>query len=73
MPGSLNYIDDALNMPVQLSNVHTQQMIDQAQGWTTQFINVYDLTLKGGARFFTSDTDDSDVVVGQVNNWIHVD
>lgn len=43
------------------------------QGWTTQFINIYDITLKGGARFFTSDTDDTDPVIGSVNNWYHVD
>lgn len=34
---------------------------------------MYDLTLKGGSRFFTSDTDDTDVAIASIATRVQVD
>lgn len=59
-------------MPVEITNIQSQQDIDMSQGWTTQFINLYDLTLEGGNKFFTSDTDDSNVKIASISTRVHV-
>jgi hypothetical protein len=60
-------------MPVQATNTLHSQQIDQAQGWTTQFLNTYNIQLLGGHRFFTvaSDTDEN-VVIGSIDTWTYV-
>lgn len=60
-------------MPVKGANYANQQEIDQAQGWTTQFINTFQLELLGGERFFTSDTDDAPVMIATIDTWIFAD
>jgi len=43
------------------------------QGWSTQFINAYDLQLVGGAKFFDSDQSDTDPIIANMYTWIKVD
>lgn len=61
-------------MPVQRLNDEIRQSIDQLQGWSTQFINAYDLQLVGGSKFFETDNaDDEDPIIANMYTWIKVD
>lgn len=74
--GNINYVDTALNMPVKRQNDQIRQSIDQMQGWSTQFINAYDLELIGGAKFFDTadgDTFDTDPIIANMYTWIRAD
>jgi hypothetical protein len=59
-------------LPVVIENSTNQQEIDQLQGWTTLFTNVYELKLEGGSRFYSSNSDDQNPSVGTISTQINV-